>query len=224
MSFSFEEIATDSPFMRTIFRMRCERDGSFMTIADSSPDVLVIKHHGKARLFINGTRTKAVPFHYQEGMELIGIRLEVGAFLPQLPPAAILDSTTGLPTATAQSFWLHDTMLSLPDFETMDVFVERLARHRLIARDEMVAATLQEQPHLKTLRSVQRHFLKTTGMTQTYIRKIERALHAATLLRQGVSIADTIYQVGYFDQAHMTRALKHLIGHTPAQLPPLHQP
>jgi AraC-like DNA-binding protein len=224
MSFSSEEIATDSPFMRTVFRMRCERDGSFMTIADSSPDIIVIKHLGKAQLFISGTRTKAAPFHYQEGMEFIGIRLEVGAFLPQLPPAALLDSTTGLPGATAQSFWLHDTMLPLPDFEDLDAFVERLARHGLIARDEMVEASLQEQLHPRSLRSVQRHFLKTTGMTQAYIRQIERAYQATTLLWQGVSIADTVFKAGYFDQAHMTRALKHLIGYTPAQIPSIYQP
>jgi AraC-like DNA-binding protein len=217
MSFSLEEMAIDSPFMRTAFRMRCERDGSFMTIADSSPDIIVIKHLGKAQLFISGTRTKAAPFHYQEGMEFIGIRLEVGAFLPQLPPAALLDSTTGLPGATTQSFWLHDTMLPLPDFENMDVFVERLARHGLIARSEMVEAALQEQPHPKSLRSLQRHFLKTTGMTHSYIRKVERAFHAGTLLRQGESITDTVYKAGYFDQAHMTKALKYLTGETPTQ-------
>jgi AraC-like DNA-binding protein len=38
------------------------------------------------------------------------------------------------------------------------------------------------------------------------------------LLQQGVSILDTVYEVGYADQAHMTRSLKRLIGQTPTQI------
>jgi hypothetical protein len=37
-------------------------------------------------------------------------------------------------------------------------------------------------------------------------------------LKQGVSILDTVYQAGYFDQAHLTRSLKYLIGQTPGQI------
>jgi methylphosphotriester-DNA--protein-cysteine methyltransferase len=122
-----------------------------------------------------------------------------------------------LPQATSHSFLLHDTALPLADFENVEGFVERLERHGLITRSEIVEAALHEQPHSKSLRSVQRHFLKTTGMTHSYIYKVERALHAATLLRQGESIADTVFKAGYFDQAHLTKALKHLTGKTPAQ-------
>jgi methylphosphotriester-DNA--protein-cysteine methyltransferase len=39
-----------------------------------------------------------------------------------------------------------------------------------------------------------------------------------TLLRQGASILDTVYQAGYFDQPHLTRALKRFTGQTPAQI------
>jgi Helix-turn-helix domain len=224
MRYHVEERSVDSPVARTVFRIWFEGDGSFMAIADGSPDIIVVKQRGESRIFFSGTRTKAAPIFYKEGTEFIGIRLAVGAFLPQLPPETILDSTTMLSSATARSFWLHDTALPLPDFEDADVFIERLERHGLITHDETVKATLQEQPSPESLRSVQRRFLKTTGMTQTYIRQIERALHAATLLRQGVSIADTIYEAGYFDQAHLTKALKHMVGHTPSQLTPPSKP
>jgi AraC-like DNA-binding protein len=223
-----DERAANSPIARTVFRMRFEGDGCFMAIADGSPDMIVIKQRGESRIFFSGTRTKAAPVFYKDGMEFIGIRLAVGAFLPQLLPETILDSTTMLSSATARSFWLHDTALPLPDFEDADVFIERLERHGLITHDETVKATLQEQPSPESLRpelfrsesvrSVQRRFLKTTGMTQAYIRQIERALHAANLLRQGVSIADTVYEAGYFDQAHLTKAIKHMTGYTPGQI------
>lgn len=38
------------------------------------------------------------------------------------------------------------------------------------------------------------------------------------LLRQGVSILNTVCQLGYFDQPHVTRSLRQWIGHTPAQI------
>ena len=41
---------------------------------------------------------------------------------------------------------------------------------------------------------------------------------ATLLLKQGVSIIDTILEAGYFDQAHLTRSMKYFIGQTPAQI------
>jgi methylphosphotriester-DNA--protein-cysteine methyltransferase len=50
------------------------------------------------------------------------------------------------------------------------------------------------------------------------VRQIERARYATTLLQQGLSILDVVYEAGYYDQPHLTRALKHFIGQTSAQL------
>jgi len=64
----------------------------------------------------------------------------------------------------------------------------------------------------------ERHFLQATGMTHSALRQIERARHATTLLRSGVAIGDVVHEAGYFDQAHLTRSLRHFIGVTPAKL------
>jgi len=44
---------------------------------------------------------------------------------------------------------------------------------------------------------------------------IERARRATLLLRDGVPILDVVHAVGYYDQAHLTRSLRHRIGLTP---------
>jgi methylphosphotriester-DNA--protein-cysteine methyltransferase len=67
---------------------------------------------------------------------------------------------------------------------------------------------------------VQRRFLRATGLTHGAVSQIERAHRAVALLRQGVSILDTVERAGYADQPHLTRSLKRLIGQTPAQLAP----
>jgi methylphosphotriester-DNA--protein-cysteine methyltransferase len=48
--------------------------------------------------------------------------------------------------------------------------------------------------------------------------QIERARYATTLLKQGVSILDSVELAGYADQPHLTRSLKRYIGQTPAQI------
>ena len=45
-----------------------------------------------------------------------------------------------------------------------------------------------------------------------------RRARVLALLRQGCSILDTVEDAGYFDQPHLTRALKRWVGHTPAQV------
>ena len=67
-------------------------------------------------------------------------------------------------------------------------------------------------------RTLRHRFLRATGLTHCHIRQFERAQQAATLLRQGTSILDTVYALGYFDQPHLTRSLKQFVGHTPAQI------
>jgi AraC-like DNA-binding protein len=37
------------------------------------------------------------------------------------------------------------------------------------------------------------------------------------MLGRGVSILDVTHELGYADQAHLTRDLKHLTGYTPRQ-------
>jgi methylphosphotriester-DNA--protein-cysteine methyltransferase len=73
-------------------------------------------------------------------------------------------------------------------------------------------------------RTVRYRFLRSTGLTQSYIRQFERAQRAEALLKQGVAILDTVHELGYFDQPHLTRSLKQFVGYTPAQIIRMNQP
>jgi methylphosphotriester-DNA--protein-cysteine methyltransferase len=88
----------------------------------------------------------------------------------------------------------------------------------VIARDPIVDAVMHKRSQTLSLRSTQRHFLRATGLTYSTWLQIERARYATNLLREGVSILDTVYQAGYFDQPHLTRSLRRRIGQTPAEI------
>ena len=64
-------------------------------------------------------------------------------------------------------------------------------------------------------RSVQRRFLRATGMSHNRLRQVERARRATTLLREGMPPLEVAFESGYFDQAHLTRRFKDFLGTTP---------
>src|SRR4029079_6668783 len=81
-----------------------------------------------------------------------------------------------------------------------------------------VEAALAGDDQALSGRSVQRHFRQATRMSHETYRQISPARHATRLLRGGASILDTVHEAGFFDQAHLTRSLKRLIGQTPATI------
>jgi methylphosphotriester-DNA--protein-cysteine methyltransferase len=108
--------------------------------------------------------------------------------------------------------------MEYPSFDNAEALVKRLARSGILARDPVVEDTLLRRPNELSLRSAQRHFLRSTGVTYAKFRQIERARYATTLLREGVPILDVVCCLGYFDQAHLTRSLRRFIGETPTQI------
>ena len=215
----FDDRPSDSPFVERIWRCHSERAGTFLSIAAVHWEMVVTRHNGKTTLTVRGPETNAATLDCPAEGEWLGIRFKLGTFMPHLPARNLLDRRDViLPQATGRSFWLNGSAWEYPDFENAEAFVNRLVHDGLIAVDLPVNAALQSQRQELSIRSAQRHFLQATGMTHSTIRQIERARHATNLLKQGVSISATVPEAGYFDQAHLTRSLKYLIGQTPAQI------
>ena len=216
---SFDDRPSDSPFVERVWHCRSERSDKFRSIAEARWEMVVTRLCGKAMLTVRGPETNAATIDCPAEGEWVGIRFKLGTFMPQLPVKNLLDrKDVTLPQATSRSFWLNGSAWEYPDFENAEAFVNRLVHDGLIAIDIPVDAALQGEIKGLSLRSVQRHFLQATGMTHATIRQIERARHATNLLKQGVSILDTVHEAGYFDHAHLTRSLTHFIGQTPTQI------
>ncbi|MGH3676670.1 MAG: helix-turn-helix domain-containing protein [Mycobacterium sp.] len=121
-----------------------------------------------------------------------------------------------LPVARDGSFRLAGHRWELPDFDNAEDFVARLTRRGVIEQDRTVNAVLHGGRQALSQRSVERHFRRTTGMTQGMFRQIERARYATNLLAGGTPILDVVHEAGYFDQAHLDQAhLKAMIGRSP---------
>ena len=213
-----ETRSSDSPFIDSIWHVQAESDGCDIVVADTSWDMIITRQDGKASLSVWGPMTKANQIAHREGAEAIGIRFNPGTFLTSLPIHNLLDNGTTLPAARCNSFQLNAATWEMPSYENVEVFINRLVRDEVLDRDETVEAALRGHPQYMSLRSVQRRVLRVTGLTQRYIRSIERAHQAAALLENGTSILDAVYEVGYADQQSMTKALRRYLGQTPGQL------
>jgi AraC-like DNA-binding protein len=220
MEFVFDGRPSDSPFVEFVWRTQSERTGTFISQAEAHSELVVTKYQGKTTLTVRGPETIATPADVTwTDAEFFGIVFRLGVFMPHLPPETVMNrKDMTLPEATNQSFWLLGMAWQLPTYENADTFVNRLVREGLLAREPIVEAALQGRVKDLSLRSIQRRFLRATGVTHNTVYQIERAKKAATLLQQGVPILDTVDLTGYADQPHLTRALKRYMGQTPAQI------
>jgi len=219
MLLSFEERPSNSPFIERVWRSRSASAGSFLSIASTHCEMVVTRCKGEVFLTLRGPEKRATVAQCPSDGEWIGVRLRLGTFMPHLLPCDLSDRRdVTLPGATCQSFWLRGSVWEYPTYSNAETFVTRLARQGLIVRNPIVERMLDGHPHPQSIRTGQRRFLQATGLTFRAVQQIERARHATNLLKQGTSILDTAHEAGYFDQAHLTRSLRHFIGQTPGEI------
>lgn len=215
----FEDRPSDSPFIERVWRCHSESAGLFHSIASPHWEMAVTRHRGRTYLTIRGPETKATVADCPADGEWLGIRFKLGTFMPKLPVSRLIDrQDVDLPSLSRDSFWFEGAVWEYPSFENAESFVARLVKNGYVTRDGAVQAALAGDHDALSLRSIQRHFRMATGMTQATYRQIERARHATQLLRRGVSVLDTVHEAGFFDQSHLARSIKRLVGQTPADV------
>ncbi|MCE7982507.1 MAG: helix-turn-helix domain-containing protein [Caldilinea sp. CFX5] len=216
--FDIKSRPADSPLVETIWRSQSNEAGPFLSIATSRLEMVIARYEEQSYVSIRGPETHPTVAHCPPDGEWLGIQFTHGVFMPHLPTSDLVDGEAKLPSASGRAFWLHGSAWEFPTFDNVETFVARLVQEELLVCDPIVTAALQGHATDLTPRSVRRHLLRAAGLTHGTISQIERARLATALLRQGVSILDTVDVAGYADQPHLTRSLKQLVGQTPAQL------
>jgi len=195
-------------------------DGSHNWVpADGCWDIIFARQPDSVRVFIAGPMTKAKLTQHPVGTELFGIRFKPSIYMPQLPLSTLLDSTVDLRYGRALSpIWLEGVRYDTPNGEAAELFVDKLRKNTVIARDAVIDEALDDQAIALSSRSIQRHFQQTTGLTKKFIEQTKRVQLAEQLLKNNKPATQVASQVGYADQAHMTRSFRMLLGYTPSQL------
>jgi len=224
MSIIHEQRLSDSPYVEAVTHGWTIREGSTIRPSECNWHMVFVKEHGRTHSLVVGPLATAGVASWGEGAEILWIKFKLGVFMPHLPVRDLLDSEKSLPEAACKSFWLKSSAWQFPDFENADTFVNRLIHDEILVLDPVVDATLQNQLLDISSRTMRHHFLRAAGLTRSRISQMKQAQQAMALLQQGVSILDAVHKAGYFDQPHLTRALKQFIGYTPAQISQASQP
>ncbi len=218
MKFDFDERESELPFVDLIYRTQSEGGGQFMSSASSQWEIVITQQRDKTTLTMRGPETKARPAPVPEDADITGIIFKHGTYMPHLPVSKLVNAEVHMPEISNRKFWLNSSAWEFPTYDNADVFLNRLMKTGLIEHDPVVEAVLRQHRLNISERTIRRHFLQATGLAPKTLYQIERARQAVALLEQGKSILDTVYEVGYFDQPHMTHALKLYAGQTPAQI------
>jgi AraC-like DNA-binding protein len=215
----FESRMSSSRFVERVWRCRSTAGGTFQSMAEANIELVVTRLLGATRVTMRGPVTVGASIACPANGDWFAIRLSPGTYLPHVPTPWLLDhKDLELPVISGERFLFEGTAWEIPTWDNAETFIARLDRAGLIARDDVVQGAVAGDRQVLTLRSVQRRFLRTVGMTHSRYGQIERARYAVELLSEGSSIQDAVFEAGYFDQAHLTRSLRKLIGRTPSAI------
>lgn len=218
MLFDVSARDSDAPGVASVMWGRTMGVGTVVRPAETHWHMVFVRAGGRDEVRLTGPWLSSAPLAIVDGVELLWIQFELGAYMPHLPTATFADRELVLPAASASKFWLHGSAWEFPTPESADVFVARLLRAETLVRDGVVATTLRGETQDVATRTLRHRFVHSTGMSQAHLRQIERAQRAAALLRHGVAILDVVAELGFYDQPHLTRSLKQLVGYAPAEL------
>jgi methylphosphotriester-DNA--protein-cysteine methyltransferase len=126
----------------------------------------------------------------------------------------MLNETKLLPMASLDTFIMQGETWKMPTYENVDQFVAEQEKRGLLKADPIIRDVLENKPVDMSLRSVQRHFVKTIGMSSRRVRQINSARKAVKLLQQGNTLSEVAYELDYADLPHMTRMLRRFTGYT----------
>jgi len=217
MSFIYEEKPSASPYVDVVWRTVDQSDGIYIASADGCWDMIFIgvANRGKTQVLLSGPSSKTTRVPYSAGNKNIGIRFKPETFFTDIPVNTMVNVTQALPMPTENTFTLRGIIWNLPTYQRIDEFITQLVERGLLSSDPIVKAVLEHQAVNMTERSIQRHFIQTTGLTPHRVQQIIRARKAVELLQRGLPIAEVAHELDYADQAHMTRMLKRYTGFTP---------
>jgi hypothetical protein len=207
-----------SPYVESITSIRFTAAGETLMQPDGCWDIAILKRGERLQVLRTGLTTRAVIYEHLPGDESLVISFRPSAFMPLMPGQLMRDEGVLLEKFGSRNFWIGTDVPEIPTLENADVFVDHLVRAGIVESNDIVAAVLDGQPKAMSERTLQRHFLKTTGLTYKSFTVIERAQKAVSLLRMGRSAADVAFALGYADQAHMINSLKAIMGQTPGQI------
>jgi helix-turn-helix protein len=221
VALSFDVVGEPGGVVNRVWTSQCDRATSFSSIAAVHPGIAFARIGGATTVHLRGPETRATMLPCPRDSEYFGVELRLGAYLPMFPPGRLANlRDVVLPRSSDGRILLAGRAWEMPTPQNVDVFVERLTRAGVLVFDPSIEDLRHGDrlPRAMSERTAQSRFVHAVGVSRRKLHHIERTRHAARMLRAGTAIPDVVSALGYYDQPHLTRAVTHLIGHSPAEV------
>src|SRR6266496_4768260 len=90
---------SDSPYVESIWEGTAKRSGVHLTAADATIDFAFQKKEDTTRLLLSGPTSQVQVVRFEEGDEVLAIRLRTGVYLPSIAGTKLTDTDIVLPSA-----------------------------------------------------------------------------------------------------------------------------
>lgn len=206
-------------FVHRAWRTKSIPKDAFISVALPHWQIVFVRAgDGERQVFMRGPETLATESPIPQDCEFWGVEFKLGTYMPEASVAGLADRAFEVKVDPLGCFSLGGRRWEWPNFDDVDAFVSALANDGALVRDPVVEDVLDRKPTELTERTLQRRFVGATGLTYGTVRQIRRAESAVDLLTRGETILNTAAQLGYSDQAHLTRAMRRFLGRTPASI------
>lgn len=220
MGLSIRVVSGPAGPLARVWAAECDSPTDFSSIASVNPGIGFARIGGTTTVHLRGPASTASTLSCPRDAEYFGADFRLGAYLPTFPPAGLANLQDALlPTLPDGRILLDGQAWEMPTPENVDVFVNRLQRSGLLILDPLIEELRHDGAvHGMPKRTAQSRFVRAVGLSRRKLQIIERTRYAAGLLHAGAAIADVVSDAGFHDQPHLTRSLRQLIGHTPAEV------
>ena len=185
-------------------------------LADPCISIILVKSKVSAEVIVRGPETKPRGDILLPGYTWIGIRLRPGIRLKNFPTQQMINSFRTLPTNSRGQFEFERTLLQFPGFENVEQLIEQMYDLGYLSGEVLNSQKLSGQS--MSPKSYSRFIKRNTGLSPYKLHQLQRMAEALRLLRQGMPAATVATELGFADQAHLIRAAKQFLGHTPKEL------
>jgi hypothetical protein len=175
--------------------------------------IILVKSDMSAEVVVRGPETKPRSEILLPGYTWIGIRLRPGVQLKNFPVQQLTDRFQTLPADSSGQFQFEGTLQQFPSFNNVEQLIKQMHGLGYLTQDD------QDFPQQDvSSKSYSRFVKRSTGLSPYKLQQLKRITEALRLLRQGLPAVSVASELGFADQAHLTRAAKQFLGHTPKEL------
>lgn len=148
-----------------------------------------------------------------------GVELHPEVTVAWLPKSELIGRFVSLPCADNVVTMLGER-LPIPAFEELEGFIDTLKTRGLLQIDSPTARALRGDRTGYSTRSWQRRVKAVTGLSPAHISQVARVRAAEVALRTGRTATDVAAELGFADQAHLTRSFVALRAERPSDIRP----